>query len=145
MGVALSSGEGVSNFDARVRLEDVAKINLFYLPLIVETRSRVAPNDLENMADIKVEITGPLARGVVRRLMEAVSKSGVQSAPVGTTFDVRWGINVYNKSGSRIYSLFVAGGGGGGYAQGAPYTSDMEIKDFFEKFTVGLAPAIGAH
>ena len=85
----------------------INRVDVFYLPLTIETASALNPGDVEHFFRYKLEI-GLLASHskLMTSFCQAVegTKLGV---PVSYHGDFRWGCKFYNDKQKKVYSVFL--------------------------------------
>lgn len=89
----------------------INRIDVFYLPLAIETAGAMNPGDVEHLFRYKLEI-GLLATHskLMTSLRQAIEETKA-GAPVPYQGDFRWGCKFYDDKQKKVYSVFFASTG----------------------------------
>jgi hypothetical protein len=105
--------------------EAVARLEIYYYPIEVETPTRVSPQELEDHAYYRISIDEREQESRVRRdVASALAASPVVKATKWpqTEPECRWGCVFYDTKGKRILTMYFEGHGWGGLIGGTPVT-----------------------
>lgn len=84
---------------------EIAKLEIFYYPVDILTRSRVTPEGLEKNYRFKLIIRGEAAPDATKEFLVALKGSELNVATADADF--RWGSLFYDGSGKLIASIYL--------------------------------------
>jgi len=107
------------------------RVEVFWVPKEVATRTRLTPQLLEDIRNRKMNDSGFQGSELQRSLIQALQQADIQ--PGSDPGDLRWACIFHGAGNIRVLSIYFDGYGRKGLIQGTPVTSNGEVVAALER------------